>query len=113
MAAGGQRCRAVEDADIVEAQKTALEDIEALGILAVDPPIEVEHQFMEGSLEEDAVASTAMLLLDLIDAPGGPSQHRRVDIAEGPLIGGGLAVRMLVPLPQQQVDLALGEIGVH
>src|ERR1700676_4277602 len=34
---GRQRCAAVEDADIVEAEKTALEDVAAVGVLTVHP----------------------------------------------------------------------------
>ena len=35
---------AVENADIVEPEKSALEDIAALDVLAVDPPGEVDSQ---------------------------------------------------------------------
>ena len=41
MAAGGQRRAAVEDADVVEAEEAALEDVLALGVLAVHPPGEL------------------------------------------------------------------------
>ncbi len=37
--------------------------------------------------QEVAVAYAAALLLDLVDAPGGPGMHRRIDIAERPLVG--------------------------
>src|SRR5947209_6375656 len=52
VAAGGQGRAAVEYADVVEAQEAALEDIAALGVLAVDPPGEVEEQLVEDALEE-------------------------------------------------------------
>ena len=38
--------------------------------------------------------------------------HRRVDVAEVPLVGGDLAARVEVRLRQHQVELALGEVGV-
>ena len=63
---------AVEHADVVQAQEAALEDVVALGVLAVDPPGEVEQQLVEDALQEGAVARAALLLLDLVDAPGRP-----------------------------------------
>jgi hypothetical protein len=63
---------AVEHADVVEAEEAALEDVVALGVLAVDPPGEVEQQLVEHRLEEHAVAGAGGPLLDLVDAPGGP-----------------------------------------
>ena len=38
--------------------------------------------------------------------------HRRIDVAECPLVGGQLSVRMHVPFAGQQHELGLGEIGV-
>ena len=48
--------RAVERADVVEAEEAALEDVVALGVLAVDPPGEVQQQLVEDALEEVVVA---------------------------------------------------------
>ena len=53
-----------------------------------------------------------LFLLGLVEPPGGPGKDRRVDIAKGPLVGGNLAVGMLVPLSQQQIDLPLGKINI-
>ena len=50
--------RAVERADVVEAEEAALEDVVALGVLAVHPPGEVEEQLVEDALEEVEVASS-------------------------------------------------------
>ena len=63
---------AIEHADVVEAEKSALEDVHALGVLAVHPPGEVEQQLVEDALEERAVAGAAALLVDLVDAPARP-----------------------------------------
>jgi hypothetical protein len=38
VAAGGERLGAVEDADVVEAEEAAREDVLSLGVLAVHPP---------------------------------------------------------------------------
>ena len=48
VAAGGQRGAAVEDADVVEAEEAALEDVLAEAVLAVHPPGEVQQQLVEG-----------------------------------------------------------------
>ena len=50
--AGRQRRAAIEHADVVEAQEAALEDVLALGVLAIHPPGEVQEQLVEDALEE-------------------------------------------------------------
>ena len=55
-AAAGQRLAAVEDADIVQAQEAALEDVPAFGVLAVHPPGEIEQQLVKDALQEGAIA---------------------------------------------------------
>ena len=49
---------------------------------------------------------------DLVDAPRRPRVHGRVDVAEGPLVGGDLSIGMHVPLAQQKDSLLLGEFRV-
>ena len=46
VATGRQRRTAVEDADVVQAQEAALEDVPARAVLAVDPPGEVEQELV-------------------------------------------------------------------
>ena len=62
MGAAGKRCAAVEEADVVQAQEAALEDVAAFGVLAIDPPGEVDEQFLEDALEEEAVARPTLAL---------------------------------------------------
>ena len=50
----GSGSTAIEDADVVEPEEAALEDVVAFRVLAVDPPREVEQQLLEHPLEEDA-----------------------------------------------------------
>ena len=56
VAAGRQRRAAVEDADVVQAQEAALEDVPPGAVLAVDPPGEVQQQLLEAALEPVPVA---------------------------------------------------------
>ena len=51
-----QRARTIEQADVVEAEKAALEQVVALGVLAVDPPAEIHQQLVEDALEKVPVA---------------------------------------------------------
>ena len=48
--------RAIEDSDVVEAQKSPAEDVSSFVVLAVDPPGEVEKKFLEGSFEKEEIA---------------------------------------------------------
>ena len=50
--AGRQGSAAVKYADIIQAKKSSLEDVAALRVLAIHPPGEVQHQFVEDALEE-------------------------------------------------------------
>ena len=59
VAAGRQRRRAVEYADVVEAEKAAFEHIGAGAVLAVDPPSEIDQQLGKRVLEELDVAVAA------------------------------------------------------
>jgi hypothetical protein len=42
---------------------------------------------LENPFEELAVAPAAPLHFDLVNTPGGPCVHRRIDVAEGPFVG--------------------------
>src|SRR5437867_9346208 len=52
VAARRQRRAAIEDADVVESQKSALKDVLTFGVLAIHPPCEVQHELVEHALEE-------------------------------------------------------------
>ena len=104
--AGGQRRAPVEHADVVQPQEAALEHVAALGVLPVHPPGEVQHQLVEDPAEEGQVPSASALLLDLVDAQRGPGEHRRVHVAERPLVGWDLPVRVHVPLAEHAESAA-------
>ena len=107
-----QRLRAIEDADVVEPEEPAREQVSPRRVLAVDPPGEVEEQLLEHPREKSAIALAVGADGDLVDAPGGPGVHRRVHVAEGVLVGRELAVRVHVPLARQQDELLLGEARI-
>jgi hypothetical protein len=109
VAARRQRPRAVEDADVVEAEEAAAEEVLARDVLPVHPPGEVQEVLLEDAGEEEAVARAA-LAGHLVDPPRRPGRHGRVHVAECPLVGGGLAVRVRVPLARHQDELLLREV---
>ena len=108
-----QRSAAVEQPDVIQAQKAALKDVVALGVLAVHPPGEIQQHLMEDALQEGPIRLAPALLFDLVDTPGGPGMNRRVDVAEGPFVGGKLAVRVQIPLAHHEGELLLGVFGIH
>src|SRR5678815_2640344 len=105
MAAGRQWRASIKDADVVEPEEAALKDVHPVGVFAIDPPSEIQQQLLEDSLEEDSVACSTPLLLDLVNAPRRPGVNRWINVAEGPLISRQLTVRMHVPLAQHQQQL--------
>ena len=112
MAATRQLGAAVEHADVVQPEETALEDVVALAVLAVHPPREVQEQLVEDALQEGAVRRPAEPPIDLEDAPRRPGMDRRVDVGEVPLVGRQLPVWVHEPLARQQHELVLREVGV-
>ena len=104
-----ERRRAVDGADVVQAEEPALEDVVAGGVLPVDPPGEVQEQLLEDALEEDEVGGA----VDGEDPQRGPRVDGRVHVAEGPLVGRQLAVGVHVPLAAHQQELVLGELRIE
>ena len=112
VAAGRQRRAAVEDADVVEPEKAALEGVAAGAVLAVHPPGEVQDQLLERALEPLDVALPALRLLEAVGEDRGPGVDRRVHVAEVPLVRRDLPVRVQVAVLQHQVELPLAEVLV-
>ena len=104
-----RQVRAIDRADVVQPHEAALEQVVAFRVLQVDPPGEVDQQLVEDLAEEVEVAAA----VDGEHLQRGPGLHRRVHVAEVPLVGGQRPVRVLEPLPAQQDQLVLGERRVH
>ena len=107
--AADRQVRAVDRPDVVEAEEAALEQVRTVGVLAVDPPREVDEQLVEDLAQEVEVAAA----VDGEDLQRRPRLHRRVDVAEVPLVRRQRAVRVLEPLPADQQQLVLGERRVE
>ena len=118
-AAGGQRGAAVEHTDVIEAEETTLKNISSLRVLAVDPPGEIQKQFMEDAFKKFHVTFvmlvnfTAMLAIHLEHAPRRPRVDGRIHISERPFVGRQLAVRVHEPFAREQIELALGKFRVN
>src|SRR6266487_3366037 len=54
---GRQQFRAVENADVIEPEKTAGEKIVAFGVFAVHPPGEIEQQLLECAFKKSGISS--------------------------------------------------------
>ena len=93
-------------------KKPAGENVLALNVLAIDPPIEVEQVLVKHAGQKVAIAP-ALGRGNLVDTPGGPGEHRRIDVGKVVFAGRNLAVGMHVPFAQQQNDLMFGKLGVE
>ncbi len=95
----------VDRADVVQSEEAAAEDVVPIGVLAVQPPGEVDEQLLEDALQELAVP----VAVEAVDADRRHHVHRRIDVVEVPLVRRQRAVRMLEPLAQQHQELVLRE----
>src|SRR5436305_7133457 len=102
--AGRQRFRAVENADVIEPEKTAGEKIVAFGVFAVHPPGEVEQQLLECAFKKSAITLPTRTS-HLVNAPGSPGVDGRIHITKSKFVSRQLAVRMHVPSAQANTEL--------
>src|SRR6185369_10084916 len=112
MAASREFRAAVEYSDIVEAEKASRKDVSTLRIFSIDPPIEVRHQPLEGPFQETNIGA-AQLPLNVEQQQSRPGMDGRVHVAEVPLVGWNLAVRMRVQTPEHEQELVFRKIKVH
>src|SRR5712691_12528736 len=112
MAPGWQGSGAVENSNVIKPEKSALKNICAVRVLAVDPPGEVQKELVKDPFQESTIRHAAYAALDFVNAPRGPGMDRRIHIAEGPFVGGQLPVWLHVPFAQKKDELLLREIGI-
>src|SRR5579863_7752956 len=105
MAPRRKRRGTVENPDVVQAEKTALKNVHAVGVFAIHPPCEIEQEFVEDFFEEAAVSNAAYAPFDFVNAPGGPCMDGWIDVTESPLVSRQLPVGMHVPFAKKQNDL--------
>ena len=95
MSAHRQFRAAVEHPDIVQAQEAALEYIVSQTIFAVDPPGKVDQKLGESIDEKLQISFTVVaFLVTQVDLDDGVGMHRRIDVAEVPLVCRHLPVGM-------------------
>ena len=75
--------------------------------------VKFSSSFWKARFEPLHVPLAALGLLQAIGEDGGPGVHRRIDVAEIPLVGRKLPVGVQVLPLQHQVQLLLAEILVH
>src|SRR5688500_6040080 len=61
--ARGKLCTAIEDADVVQSKKSTREDVASRRILAIDPPVEVQHQALKRTFQKPQVGPAHLPLV--------------------------------------------------
>ena len=74
MAAVGEGSAAIEYADVIEAEESALENIFALGILPIHPPGKGDEHFVEDRFQKSAIAFAGLFLARSCKRATPPSQ---------------------------------------
>src|SRR6185369_261031 len=112
MAARRERRAAIKHTNVVQPEKAPGENVLPLGILSVDPPVEILHQALKRPLQE-AEISPAQLLFNVVEEQGRPGMYWRIHVTEVPLVGRDLPIRMRIEISQHEQQLVLGKIEVH
>ena len=104
---------AVENPDVVESEKATLENVLAKTILAVNPPCEVHQELVERPLNKVYIDRPVQCLRRSIKEKRRESMHRRVYVAEIPLIRRELTARVDMMTAQHKLQLIFGEIWIN
>ena len=103
---------AVEDADVVEAEKAPLEHIVAVAIDLVHPAGEIQQQLVVAPLQPGPILPAVQAFLHVVDPPDSPGMHGGIQVVELPLVGRQLAAGVLELLEEQKPELVLRELRV-
>ena len=112
MAARRERSTAIKHANVVQPEKSTGENILSLRIFPVDPPVEILHQALKRPLQK-AEIRPAQFFFNVVEKQSRPGMHWRIHVAEVPLVGRNLPIRMRIEIPQHEQKLILGKIEVH
>src|SRR5215813_336867 len=102
----------IKHTNVVEAEKPTRKDIASVGILAVYPPIEVEHQSSERAFQKLEIRSSKTAL-HFEKVKSGPRMNRRIHVAEVPLICRNLPVRVTIETAEHQQKLLFSKIEIN
>src|ERR1700758_4525026 len=89
---GGQWSAPVENSDIIQAEKSTLQDVESGDVFSVYPPGKIEKQLMEDTFKKRNIPrivwflDTPVFTINFKNSPSCPGVHRRVYITECPLV---------------------------
>src|SRR5215472_5369791 len=78
---GRQLGAAIKHANVIQAEKSAGEDIAPLRVFAVYPPGEIEQQALE-TLFQKLDVGPARLILNLVQEQRSPGMYRRINVTE-------------------------------
>src|SRR5689334_19769840 len=67
---------AVKNPDIIQAEKTTLEDVFTVPVFAVYPPGKVQQQFLENTLQKFGIGVARNIAGNFIDTPCCPGMYR-------------------------------------
>ena len=109
----GSGARAVEDADVVEAQEAALEDVAPRRSLRLTHQVKLASSLWKARLRKAMSPCARAAPARAVDEERRPGVHGRVHVAEVPLVGRDLPAGVQVRLAQHQLQLLLGEVHVH
>src|SRR6202011_2763638 len=112
IATGGKGPGSVKNTDIIQTKKTSGENVIPLGVLAIHPPGEIEKQFVKDAFKEISV-SMAVCAAYLVDSPGSPGVHRRIDVGKCEFICGNLPIWVHVPFTKEKLQLLLGKLWIE
>ena len=103
--------RAIKQADVVQSQKAACEEVLPVNVLPVNPPREIDEELLKNPLEKEPVPLT-VTARHLVNAPTCPGVHWRIHIRQPELVGGERTAGVHVPFPQQKNELLLRKLRI-
>ena len=111
--AAGQLVTAVDYGDVIETKEAALEDVVPFSINLVDPPREIDEEFVKDLLQKLGVGNSTALTIKIVDTPAGPGVHRRIQIGKFPFISRNLSVGVLELFKDHYPQIFFGKFRIN